>query len=367
MSNEDSSMTFEAEQEEIFPSNQQPSSSSSSINVNSATTDPSDPYSQDVVDPELTFKIFTNDGDPESSVALITLKNIFSRQLPKMPRDYIVRLVFDRRHYSLGILKQGRIVGGVCYRPYFDQKFAEIAFCAISGQEQVKGYGTLLLNQLKTHVQREKLEYFLTYADNYAIGYFQKQGFSKSVNMPKERWVGYVKEYDGGLFMECYVHPAVDYLSMNRIVGSQRAFIHQQLEKTSRSGTVYPGLEVFQQGKRLQSILDAPGVGIGGWTVQGLYKGATERDRTNAYSKLAVVLKSQMDKIKHSPYSGPFKEMLPDSQEYEDTIKDPINLETIAYRLKLGDYYRSIYKCICIYVLIHIHIYVHISRNMKIQ
>jgi hypothetical protein len=33
---------------------------------------------------------------------------------------------------------QGRIVGGVCYRPYFDQKFAEIAFCAISGQEQVR-------------------------------------------------------------------------------------------------------------------------------------------------------------------------------------------------------------------------------------
>jgi hypothetical protein len=111
MTNEDSSMTFEAEQEEIFPSNQQPSSSNSSssgININSATKDP---YSQDVVDPELTFKIFTNDGDPESSVALITLKNIFSRQLPKMPKDYIVRLVFDRRHYSLGILKQGKIVG----------------------------------------------------------------------------------------------------------------------------------------------------------------------------------------------------------------------------------------------------------------
>lgn len=26
----------------------------------------------------------------------------------------------------------------MCYRPYFDQKFAEIAFCAISGQEQVR-------------------------------------------------------------------------------------------------------------------------------------------------------------------------------------------------------------------------------------
>lgn len=33
------------------------------------------------------------------------------------------------------------------------------------------------------------IEYFLTYADNFAIGYFQKQGFSKQVAMPKERCV----------------------------------------------------------------------------------------------------------------------------------------------------------------------------------
>lgn len=34
-----------------------------------------------------------------------------------------------------------------------------------------------------------EIEYFLTYADNYAIGYFQRQGFSKSISMPKERCV----------------------------------------------------------------------------------------------------------------------------------------------------------------------------------
>lgn len=126
-----------------------------------------------------------------------------------MPKDYIVRLVFDRRHISLAILRLGRIIGGrsthdathrktehpepavnsilplshlppslnphifpistyvispyslcvclsgVCYRPYMEQRFGEIAFCAISGSEQVKGYGTLLLNHLKTHVQKD--------------------------------------------------------------------------------------------------------------------------------------------------------------------------------------------------------------------
>lgn len=43
---------------------------------------------------------------------LLLKQNIFSRQLPKMPKDYIVRLVFDRRHISLAILRLGRIIGG---------------------------------------------------------------------------------------------------------------------------------------------------------------------------------------------------------------------------------------------------------------
>jgi len=105
---------------------------------------------------DITFKRVTNDGSDESSIALIHLKNIFSRQLPKMPKEYIVRLVFDRRHISIALLKQGRIIGGICYRPYEDQRFGEIAFCAVSGTEQVRGYGTLMMNHLKAMVQKDR-------------------------------------------------------------------------------------------------------------------------------------------------------------------------------------------------------------------
>jgi N-acetylglutamate synthase-like GNAT family acetyltransferase len=118
---------------------------------------------------------------------LIGLKTLFAKQLPKMPKDYIARLVFDRRHKSLAILSndptvQGtdeEIIGAICYRPYPDMKFAEIAFCAVSANQQVKGYGTKVMNLVKQQAVREELEYFITYADNYAIGYFKKQGFSK--------------------------------------------------------------------------------------------------------------------------------------------------------------------------------------------
>jgi hypothetical protein len=34
-------------------------------------------------------------------------------------------------------------------------RFGEIAFCAISGNEQLKGYGSILMNQLKRHVQKD--------------------------------------------------------------------------------------------------------------------------------------------------------------------------------------------------------------------
>lgn len=60
-----------------------------------------------------------------------------------------------------------RVIGGITFRPFASQAFAEIVFCAITSTEQVKGYGTRLMNQLKEHVKTEGVEYFLTYADNY--------------------------------------------------------------------------------------------------------------------------------------------------------------------------------------------------------
>ena len=123
-----------------------------------------------------------NDGSDEALVMLTNLKNIFAAQLPKMPRDYISRLVYDPRHESLACVFEGEVVGGVTYRPHRTQAFSEIAFCAVSEQHQVQGYGTRIMNQLKEKCKRDGIEGLLTYADNHAIGYFRKQGFSKQVS-----------------------------------------------------------------------------------------------------------------------------------------------------------------------------------------
>lgn len=79
---------------------------------------------------EITYEIISNDDKIETLEQLLCLKCIFAAQLPKMPKEYIVRLVFDKRHETLAIIsKSGEILGGICYRPFLEQKFAEIAFC----------------------------------------------------------------------------------------------------------------------------------------------------------------------------------------------------------------------------------------------
>jgi N-acetylglutamate synthase-like GNAT family acetyltransferase len=171
----------------------------------------------------LKFDVISNDGEPEHMVQLTTLKNIFAKQLPKMPKEYIVRLVFDRNHRSMIILKNGKhVIGGICYRPFEPNHFAEIAFCAINASDQVKGYGTRLMNHLKEYVKLKGISHFLTYADNYAIGYFKKQGFSKVVSMPRPNWFGYIKDYDGGTLMECTIHHQINYLRITSMVQKQR-------------------------------------------------------------------------------------------------------------------------------------------------
>ena len=70
-----------------------------------------------------------------------------------MPKEYIVKLVFDRNHESMVITKdKNKVIAGICYRKYPSQQFAEIAFLAVTSTEQVRGYGTRLMNKFKEHM-----------------------------------------------------------------------------------------------------------------------------------------------------------------------------------------------------------------------
>eukprot|EP00884_Botryococcus_braunii_P023466 jgi/Botrbrau1/9803/Bobra.0322s0011.1 len=214
-------------------------------------------------DGDLAFIYVVNDNQPTSNLCLLHLKNIFSRQLPNMPKEYITRLVFDHRHRSVAVIKRnGTVMGGITYRPFPHARFGEIAFCAVTGTEQVKGFGTRLMNYTKEYARKhDRLRYFLTYADNNAVGYFLKQGFTKEITSVKEQWQGFIKEYDGGTLMEYVIHESLPYTRFPQMIRAQRLALDCRIRKLSKSHLVYPGLTCFgQEPRRILEPSEIPGV-----------------------------------------------------------------------------------------------------------
>jgi histone acetyltransferase len=372
------------------------------------------------------YAIVTNDNTTTSLVRLVGLKSLFARQLPKMPREYIARLVFDRRHSSLALLASDvssdsgddtmlsnnindndnsnsntnnnnddisnnnnntnneeeveektkpiikeecdeSIIGGICYRAYPDMRFAEIAFCAVSASQQVKGYGTKLMNLFKMHAISIGIEYFITYADNYAIGYFKKQGFTKVVQMPKGRYQGLIKDYDGGTIMECYVHPSIDYTRIAETVGIQRQFIldriraERQLTKSDK--VIYPALppdfatttecttvnrsrgEAYCNAQRALAI---PGVAAAGWTMSDLVSmmsRGSSKDSDQKKHLLKGELLMYINKVLDQQFAWCFRDPVDTSEvtDYLSVISDPIDIKTMEKRVRKGDWYKNKY------------------------
>ncbi|OJZ88593.1 hypothetical protein ASPFODRAFT_79967, partial [Aspergillus luchuensis CBS 106.47] len=114
---------------------------------------------------EISYIVVNNDSHPQSTIILTGLKCLFQKQLPKMPKDYITRLVFDRTHLSLAIIKQQQqfhphegsgtpeVLSGITFREFRTRQFAEIVFCAVTSHQQVKGYGAHLMAHLKDYVR----------------------------------------------------------------------------------------------------------------------------------------------------------------------------------------------------------------------
>lgn len=152
-----------------------------------------------------------------------------------------------RNHRTLALFKRDtpdsthwRVIGGICFRP-FSRDFMEIAFCAITATEQVRGYGTHMMNHLKEAMREISMMHFLTFADNFAVGYFKKQGFTREIRLPY-RWQGLIKDYDGGTLMHCVLNAKVNYLDMPGLIRRQREAVNEKLKSVSKNHIVYNGL-----------------------------------------------------------------------------------------------------------------------------
>lgn len=290
---------------------------------------------------KIEFRVVNSDNDPENMIVLTGLKNIFQKQLPKMPKEYIARLVFDRSHLSIAIIRHPlQVLGGITYKPFNERKFAEIVFCAISSDEQVRGYGAHLMNHLKDYVKNTSpIRHFLTYADNYAIGYFKKQGFTKDINgLDKKVWMGYIKDYEGGTLMHCSMVEKIRYLDSGKILLLQEAAIRQKISEISQSNVVRKGLEQFKDLnniKPLNPLEDIPGLKEAGWSEE-MDLLAQRPKRSPHFAPMQSILIELQNNNSAWPFLQPVNR--DEVQDYYDFIKNPMDLSTVELKLENNKY-----------------------------
>ena len=326
-----------------------------------------------------------------SKLRLLAAKNIYSKQLPNMPREYIVKLVFDPTHRTIIVRKpsshannaetnangdtagasggkvkddmncpNSNVVGGITYRSFTKEgrRFGEIAFCAVLASQQVRGYGTRLMNHAKEYAKCEEgggLTHFLTYADNAAVGYFAKQGFTKEITLDKDLWQGYIKDYDGGTLMECILRHEMSYTDFPKVIRKQRAALDNVVRTLSNAHVVRPGI-FDADGKRTYEGSDPmriPGVEKAGYKRQEptygliisrsgpggkkLLPGGEPPTEHNLQRFMLQVLET----VRQHDCSWPFVEKVPIAEvpDYYDVVKDPIDLSTIEEKVSAGGYY----------------------------
>ncbi|XP_017768696.1 PREDICTED: histone acetyltransferase KAT2B-like [Nicrophorus vespilloides] len=273
---------------------------------------------------------------------LIGLQNVISHQLPKMPKEYITQFLFDPKHRTLALIKDNQPIGAICFRTFPTQGFTEIVFCAVATDEQVKGYGTHLMNHLKDFHIGKNIYHFLTFADEFAIGYFEKQGFSKEIKLSRGIYQGYIKDYQGATLMHCELNPKIIYTQFTSIVMKQKKIIkhliYQQQRKVSK---VHQGLTFFKEGVRNIPIESIPGIQETGWRPAArATRGGQQLEESQDVDTLAVMLKGVLQAVKNHEAAWPFKSPVDKNvvPDYYDHIKYPMDLKTMTERLKARYY-----------------------------
>ena len=345
---------------------------------------------KDERDGVITYEFVTNDGSDASLMQLVHCKCLFGRQLPKMPKEYIVRLVFDRRHFCL-VMKKKEVVGttppsasaspsesgssihpgevppttgrtnetvvaAVCFRPF--HTFAEIAFLAVSSKDQVRGYGTRLMNHLKESLKRRGVTDLVTYADNAAVGYFSKQGFyspsSTQGSKPDSKWHtciktgydSYIKDYDGANKMVCCIYKQVNYLTLSTMREEVQAALWEAFLRMHPDLKTYEGLSRIPE--RLHEIpgfefLHTPSSPIKVRKEEDSQSPPRQRpisSRLQVPTSLDSMVRDVLESALSNGSSWPFKQpvdvkLAPD---YYDVIRNPMDIATMKEKNNRGEY-----------------------------
>lgn len=242
----------------------------------------------------------------------------------------------------MALIKKGRPIGGICFRTFTSQGFIEVVFCAVTSNEQVKGYGTHLMNHLKDYSTQHGVKHFLTYADEFAIGYFKKQGFSKDIKVARPVYAGYIKEYEGATLMHCELHPSIVYTQFSSVIRKQKEIIKELISQRQQDiQKIHPGLTCFKEGVRCIPVESIPGLREVGWKPQArAQRTARPLDESVDPDKLAITLNTVLVAVRQHASAWPFLKPVDKNEvpDYYDHIKYPMDLKSMGERIRRGYY-----------------------------
>ncbi len=286
------------------------------------------------------FTLLRNDGTRESLEVLLALRNAFARQLPNMPKSYIARLVFDAKHESIAIQLRNDdtgklvIIGGICYRPFLELGFAELAFLSVRSLKQNMGYGGRLMQHAKERIKALNLRIILTSADESAVPYFRKQGFTDKITVPHHVYADAIKEYCSVTLMQCTLYDHVDFLNVPPLIKSWKLALEEKKKEISRSHIVYPGIDFSKIGRK--PLENVPGT-------ENILSNVALRRRQKMCDNVRTELINIVDQMLVHRSSGPFRRPVnvveTGALDYYDRIANPIDLGTIRKKLEEGWFY----------------------------
>jgi histone acetyltransferase len=168
--------------------------------------------------------------------------------------------------------------------------------------------------------------HFLTYADNYAIGYFKKQGFTKEITLDKSIWMGYIKDYEGGTIMQCTMLPKIRYLEMGRMLLKQKEAVQAKIRAFSRSHIVHQAPKEWKNGVSKIDPLSISAIKESGWSPDMDELARQPRHGPN-YNQLLHLLNDMQNHSAAWPFTQPVnRDEVPD---YYEVILEPMDLSTM--------------------------------------
>nr|UXY87823.1 HAT [Cryptomonas curvata] len=278
---------------------------------------------------KISFEVVRNDGFIRNIKILSRLQNLYSKQLPNMPIFYINRIILDVRQESIALIKcknfKIQIIGGCSYRTFKKQQIMELVFFSIVTSEQMKGYGKILMSFLKEKAKSDSIKIIITCADNNAVKYFLKQGFSQIITSPVFTWAGNLSDYYDVKLMECLLFKTYKYYNDIPFIVTLKFLSY------SKSSLI--------EKKRKKDLVQK-------------YNNKNNFFSSNFFSKISkklkkfpslYILNSILTSIKSKKIVIPFLEPVDTkksgAQDYFKIIFHAIDLRTIEERLRIKTYY----------------------------